>query len=84
MGFPKLQIIFHKRATEYTSLLREMTYEDKWSYESSPPFKPRTEEIRLQTITTVKKIQQVSTGVPVHIKYVFSGVPEISNGGSRE
>ena len=37
IGFPKLQIIFHKRATKYRSLLRKMTYKDKESYESSPP-----------------------------------------------
>jgi len=28
--------VFHKRATKYRSLLREMTYQDKGSYESSP------------------------------------------------
>ena len=32
-----LQIIFHKRATKYRSLLRKMTYTEKGSYESSPP-----------------------------------------------
>jgi len=37
MGSRKLQIIFHKRATKYRSLLRKMTYKDKGSYESSPP-----------------------------------------------
>ena len=37
IGSPKLQIIFHKRATKYRSLLWKMTYEDKGSYESSPP-----------------------------------------------
>ena len=37
IGSPKLQIIFHKRATKYRSLLRKMTYQDKGSYESSPP-----------------------------------------------
>jgi len=37
IGSPKLQIIFHKRATNYRSLLRKMTYKDKGSYESSPP-----------------------------------------------
>ena len=37
IGFPELQIIFHKRATRYRSLLRKMTYKDKGSYESSPP-----------------------------------------------
>ena len=33
----KLQIIFHKRATKYRSLLRKLTCKDKGSYESSPP-----------------------------------------------
>ena len=37
IGSPKLQIIFHKRATKYRSLLRKMTHKDKTSYESSPP-----------------------------------------------
>jgi len=37
IGSPKLQIIFHKRATKYRSLLRKMIYKDKGSYESSPP-----------------------------------------------
>jgi len=37
IGSPELQIIFHKRATKYRSLLRKMTCKDKGSYESSPP-----------------------------------------------
>jgi len=37
IGSPKLQIIFHKRATKYRAFLRKMTYKDKGSYESSPP-----------------------------------------------
>jgi len=37
IGSPKLQIIFHKRATKYRSLLRKMTYKDKGSFEFSPP-----------------------------------------------
>jgi len=37
IGSPKLQIIFHKRATKYRSLLQKMTHKDKGSYESSPP-----------------------------------------------
>jgi len=37
IGSPKFQIIFHKRATKYRSLLRKMTRKDKGSYESSPP-----------------------------------------------
>ena len=43
IGSPKLQIIFHKRATKYRSLLRKMTYKDKGSYGSSPPCNCRTE-----------------------------------------
>jgi len=43
-GSSKLQIIFHKRATKYRSLLRKMTYKDKGSYESSPPCSPNTHE----------------------------------------
>ena len=37
IGSPKLQIIFHKRAIKYRSILRKMTCKDKGSYESSPP-----------------------------------------------
>jgi len=37
IGSPKLQIMFHKIATKFRSLLRKMTYKDKGSYESSPP-----------------------------------------------
>jgi len=32
-----LQVIFRKRATSYRALLRKMTYEDKASYDSTPP-----------------------------------------------
>ena len=37
IGSPTLQIISHKRATKYRSLLRKITYKDKASYESSSP-----------------------------------------------
>jgi len=40
-GSPKLQIIFHKRATKYRSILKKMTYKDKGSYQSSPPCRTR-------------------------------------------
>jgi len=46
MASPKLQIIFHKRATKHKLFLREMTYKDKGSYESSQPY------IRLPATTT--------------------------------
>jgi len=42
IGSPKLQIILHKRATKCRSLLREMTYKDKGSYESLPPCSMRS------------------------------------------
>jgi len=41
IGSPKLQIMFHERATKYRSFLRKMTYKDKGSYESSPPCSSR-------------------------------------------
>ena len=38
-GCPKLQVILRKRATNYRALLQKMTYEDKASYDSTPPSK---------------------------------------------
>jgi len=37
IGCLKVQVIFRKRATNYTALLQKMTYEDKASYDSTPP-----------------------------------------------
>jgi len=37
IGSPKLQMIFHNRATKYRALLLKMTYKEKGPYESSPP-----------------------------------------------
>ena len=37
IGCLKLQVIFRKRATNYRALLRKITYEDKASYDSTPP-----------------------------------------------
>ena len=45
IGFPKLQIIFHKRAIKNRSLLRKMTYKDEGSYESSPPCNKKRSKI---------------------------------------
>jgi len=39
IGSPKLQIIFHKRATHYRSLLRKMTHKDKGFYKSPQPIR---------------------------------------------
>jgi len=38
IGCLKLQVIFRKRATNHRALLRKMTYTDKASYFSTPPF----------------------------------------------
>jgi len=37
LGCLKLQVISRKRATNYRALFRKMTYEDKASYDSTPP-----------------------------------------------
>ena len=37
IGCLKLQVIIRQRATDYRALLRKMTYEDKASYDSTPP-----------------------------------------------
>jgi len=37
MGFLKLQVIYRKRATNHTALLRKMIYKDKTSYQSMLP-----------------------------------------------
>jgi len=53
IGSPKLQIIFHNRATKYRSLLRKMTYKDKGSYESSPPCTRRYASIHMTLSTYI-------------------------------
>ena len=37
IGCLHLRVIFRKRATNYEALLRKMTYEDKASYDFTPP-----------------------------------------------
>ena len=53
IGSPKLQIIFHKRATKYRSLLRKMTHKDKGSYESSPPC-TRNTHVYIHTLLNIR------------------------------
>jgi len=56
IGCPKLQIILHKRATKYRSLLRKMTYIDKGSHESSPPcMYIRTPYIHLSAVPRARR-----------------------------
>jgi len=52
IGSPKLQIIFHKRATKYRLLLQKTTYKDKGSYESSPPCTSRNTHKSVSTSPT--------------------------------
>ena len=37
IGCLKLQVIFHKRATNYRAFLWKMTYKDEASYDCMPP-----------------------------------------------
>ena len=37
IGCLKMQVIFHKRATNHRALLQKMTYKDKGSCDSTPP-----------------------------------------------
>jgi len=69
IGSPKLQIIFHKRATRYRSLLRKTTCKDKGSYGSSPPcmyaYRHAFTLINLQKSSThPQKIPYISAKVP--------------------
>jgi len=135
IGCLKLQVISHKRATDYGALLRKMTYKDKASYVSSPPciqwwlywfvhllsmrhvhdmnelqrvavccsdstlnyervvlgicpvpytyacvcidHRQRRSDLKI-IITAQFSNKQIFTGVPVHIKHVFTGVPRFS------
>jgi len=59
IGSPKLQIIFQKRTAKYRSLLREMTYKDKGSYESLPPcrsVRARNQMFAMQSINVLYNI----------------------------
>ena len=38
IGCLKLQVIVRKKTTNYRALWQKMTYEDKASYDSTPPF----------------------------------------------
>jgi len=68
IGSPKLQIIFHKRATKYRSLLRKMTFKDKGSYESWPPC---TARCVLCARTNVKTVLMFVRGVSVSVMSLF-------------
>jgi len=63
IGSPKLQIIFHKRATKYTSYLLKMTYKAKGSYESSPPC---THWIQVQGTGTLQRTKSHCNKFAIH------------------
>ena len=69
---PKLQIIFHKRATKYRSLLRKMTYKDKGSYGSLPPclwLTPNSKQSRYRVAKT-HRIPYLYRSFPARITYI--------------
>jgi len=56
IGSPKLQIIFHRRATKDRSLLQKMTYEDKGFYESLPTFMTYSPVTQVDLLPPLKEI----------------------------
>jgi len=66
IGSPKLQIIFHKRATRYRSLLRKTTYKDMGSYGSSPPCMYAHISSRIHSHKSAKELN-ASAKDPLHI-----------------
>ena len=70
---PKLQIIFHKRATKYRSLLWKMTYKDKGSYESSPPCNSCS-PVRYTQISLVVHTNESCLSI------IYTAVPEVADG----
>jgi len=71
IGSPKLQIIFHKRATKYRSLLWKMTYKDKGSYESSPP---KNVCVRLDFTTLSCHVRTLTSQVTCFADFSCSGL----------
>jgi len=70
IGSPELQIIFHKRAIKDRSLLRKMTYQDKVSYESSPPCSELTLfsqfHVREPTLENIRNNQLYSICISIY------------------
>jgi len=58
IGCLKLQVVSHKRATNYRALLQKMTYGDKTSYGVSPPCK--------SILDPTKRNQTYNSFVPWH------------------
>ena len=80
IGSRKVQIIFHKRATKYRSLLRKMTYKDKGSYETSPPCRlnamtmswlPYVFLWKVQTIIDIRWLPFIATTAFYFVKCVL-------------
>ena len=77
IGSPKLQIIFHKRATKYRALLRKMTYKNKGSYESSPPCNYIYVifiHCTIHTYTTYIHVTLTYCTCDIHTVYIYIGL----------
>jgi len=73
---PKLQIIFHKRATEYRSLLRKMTNQNKGSYESSPPCIISQNQYEIHTKVTFTNKSFLRKDMALFFWRCFSALPQ--------
>ena len=77
IGFPKLHVIFHKRATIHRALLRKMTYEDKYrTYRRHP--------VRSETPQGVRERRKEGRGKWGRClrKYPSATVPTLRTAGS--
>jgi len=68
IGCPKLQVIFHKRATNYRALLRKMTCKDKASYGSSPT----CTQLPITTLCS-GKCTYIYIHTYIYIMYIYTG-----------
>jgi len=86
IGGLKLQVIFHKRATNYRALLRTMTYKDKASYGSLPPctcnvwmsvneWERKTESERQRVYKYIYDITNIYRYIYMYVWYIFIRAP---------
>ena len=83
IGSLKLQVIFCKRVTNYTALLRKTTSENKASYDLTPPCGSISSEMSVLSSQMSAHMIGTNTNVDVHTDlYIFptSSVPATCEG----